>query len=399
MTTLPEGKGDISDEGRLSSKRVAIVTLEGNFNFGNLLQNFALQETLSSMGAETVETIHGIPVEGRALAMLGRRLDGIISDPTAKMSRAIGKLRRIPTGTTPRVPDSRRLAISKFAENHINYTVQPLEEICALPDAREMYDYVFVGSDQVWNPDFTTGNSAWFLSFVPVEKRVAYAASIGVSKIPPYFSRAYRKGLNGMHRISVREHEAAEIVHRLTGTRPPVVVDPTMLQEASFWNDRAILPDALSGRDYVLDFRLKKGDPRPLSSLQYSGLDGTVAEFARQNNLEIVDLFSTNSDELTAISPLEFIGAIRSASLVITDSFHAAVFSTIFHTPYIVEGRGNMNSRFSSLSRISGLDQFVFPPSCRIETLLEINWDHVDDTVARFRGESLSFLQSVVVGN
>lgn len=376
-------------------KTVAIVTLEGNFNFGNLLQNFALQESLSSLGCSEVSTLKGIPVDGTPLAMLGRRLDGVFSNPLAKAGRLLHRARRTRDAHPSPIPNSRRKAIAMFAESRINYAPMSLGELREDSEVLSQYDYVIVGSDQVWNPDFTTGNPAWFLSFVPPERRIAYAASIGIPKIPRYLSRAYRDGLNGMHRISVREHQAAKTIQEFTGREPAVVVDPTLLPEASFWAGRATLPEELEGKDYVLDFRLKKGDGLP-RDLESSAMDSVISRFVAKSNLDLVDLYAPDAGGLIGISPLDFIGAIRSAKLVLTDSFHAAVFCIIFHTPFLVEERGNMNSRFDSLFRISGLERMQYPASAEIEALYEIDWSAVDNQIAQSRMKSLSYLEEAI---
>ena len=77
------------------------------------------------------------------------------------------------------------------------------------------YDYFITGSDQVWNPYFNCTEDE-FLTFAPKQKRISYAASIGVSEIPDDKKDQFKKWLNGMNYISVREQAGADIVYELT---------------------------------------------------------------------------------------------------------------------------------------------------------------------------------------
>ena len=81
----------------------------------------------------------------------------------------------------------------------------------------------------MWNPGFRHANEIDFLTFVPPEQRVAYAASFGVPEVPTFLRSRYATWLAGIPHISVREDRAVDIVHDLTGRTVPVVADPTLL--------------------------------------------------------------------------------------------------------------------------------------------------------------------------
>ena len=60
------------------------------------------------------------------------------------------------------------------------------------------------------------------------------------------------------------------------------------------------------------------------------------------------------------VGPDEFVGLISKAKMVLTDSFHATVFSIIYEKPFVVydrQGSGKkMGSRLSSLLEMCGLN-------------------------------------------
>jgi len=374
---------------------VAIVTLEGYTNFGNLLQNFALQETLKELGALRVVTLRGLPrAESRSLG-LRRRLGALAEDPAGFVLNFLTRGSRGPD--LVRVDPARMAAIRQFAQEHI--TDAPAADPADRLAFASQSDRVIVGSDQVWNPAFTHGNAEWFLSFVPPERRIAYAASFGIPQVPGYLVPRYRSGLRGIHHLSVREHRAAKIVRDLTGRTPPVLLDPTMLLEETFWAGVATTPPELAGREYLLDFSLKSGDSRSEGMTAPGAGRASVLKYAREEGLEVVDLFSPASPGLVHITPFDFIGAIREARLVVTDSFHAAVFSTLFHVPFVLEQRGAMNSRLESLLFETGLQgRMLGEWADQVQPTLQIDWAHVDARLALRRQESLSFLRGALVG-
>lgn len=370
---------------------VAIATLHDNTNFGNRLQNFALQEAVFALGGTSVRSLRGLPRgESRELAVK-RRLSAVASDPGAFLRRALARSWNAPPDRRPNVPE-RNAAIRSFTDSQISTVDFPPPGSAALKELVDRTERFVVGSDQVWNPAFTHGNEEWFLNFAQPRQRIAYAASFGIPRVPRYLVGRYRRDLAGIPHLSVREDQAVGIVRELTGRTVPVVLDPTMLHERGFWEARAVTPTPLEGEDYLLTFRLKAGDS---ASTPTSHQDPAL-DYARASGLRVVDLFAPDDPALLSISPLGFIGTIRNAHLVVTDSFHGAVFSLLFHTPFLLEQRGAMNSRIETLLSASGLHNRMLHEVQSIGTALEIDWADVDDRLARRRRDSLAFLEGAL---
>ena len=89
------------------------------------------------------------------------------------------------------------------------------------------FDYIIVGSDQVWNPYWFPNID--FLKYIDKKKRISYAASFGVNEIPLNLQYSFKNTLKNMEYISVREDAGAKIIKDLIGKEVPVVVDPTLL--------------------------------------------------------------------------------------------------------------------------------------------------------------------------
>lgn len=372
--------------------RIAIVTMIHHDNFGNRLQNFALQEVLKGMG-HAVVTIRNTPRLGdgnpvRRKAEVLRR-SGLRAF-RYKFENVLEKIQsRHSTGSV--LGDGAQAPIisgnSAFTKRCISESDFTFE---SLPDPRclaDEFDYFVVGSDQVWNPEFRLLNGIDFLTFVRPEQRVAYAASIGTDTLSPYVSRRYKRFMQDIPSISVREESAARLVRELTGRAVPVVLDPTMLLDKTIW---ASLSDAAESRPrpgYVAKFYIGSVP---------SGSDALVSEFARRKGLRVESSGVGGDVDRPLNSPSEFLALIKNASLVVTNSYHAAVFATIFRTPYLVKGRGAMNSRFETLEEKTGISAMRWYAEGNFDAALRIEWREVARRLDRERAHSIAYLEGAL---
>ncbi len=370
-------------------RAVGIVTLGGDVNYGNRLQNYALQESVRRLGFPVVESIEGLPRDEGTALKARRLLATGYGRRHQLMRRAVGLKggRALPDLYSS--PLSRRQAIHAFTRDYIVMAPNRYSSQWANSEYVRRYERIIVGSDQVWNPAFTQGNPEWFLSFANLEQRVAYAASIGVSHIPSYLRGRYRHGLLGIERLSVREDQAAGIVQDLAGKKPRVVLDPTMLLDRESWERVLIRPSRLESGSYVATFMLGQGDTRKNESPDMSN----IKRFARSQALTIWDLHSSNVAGALSFGPSEFIGAISGATILVTDSFHAAVFATIFKIPYLLVSRGEMNSRFATLTDRLGLGDRSLAQWTDIESARDVDWESVGARLETARADSLKFLE------
>lgn len=312
--------------------RIGKLTIDGYYNYGNLLQNYALQEALLKY-ATTVETVWHDPDwfmpkywgnwswKEPIKYILNRNMfrDQMKSGHIGREMVRQGKLK-------------------DWSDRYIRIRF----DVKKLADIVEDYDYFVVGSDQVWNPYF--GNlKDNFLSFAPFEKRIAYAASIASPDIPEEKVELYRQGLKGMKWISMREQEGANTVKQFTGRDVPVVVDPTMLLTPDEWRKVSRQPAWYHGDDYILTYFLGK---RP---------DVAVQQVASKSGLPVVNLLDENVYEHYVTGVDEFIWAIEHASLIYTDSFHGTVFSILFQKPFVVCNRVGEGCTSKMSSRIDTL--------------------------------------------
>ena len=350
-------------------KKVGIITSNTSFanNYGAVLQCYALCQQLKLWGFEP-----------EVINYSYKSNDVQISTSKSGTSRSfISRLKYLFDSNVSIVQKiqyrinrkNRAKMISGFVDfytDHIPFNsknAQTYEELMANPPR---CDYFIAGSDQVWNPLIhnNENDKGYFLQFAPTEsKRIAYAPSFGIKFYPEELKGTLSAYLSDFDAISVREREGADIVMNATGTTPPVVLDPTLMADPSVYNE-------VSGCDfnlpehYILCYRFGK--------MSYSAK--IIKKISKELGLPVLELplsiesYGKGTRLRYDIDPSRFIGIIKNADLVLTDSFHCTVFSILNKRPFYTFLRqsntsaNNMNGRMEGLLTSLGLsDRLIYP--------------------------------------
>lgn len=269
-------------------------------------------------------------------------------------------------------------------DSHIHFAEEAVGRDAYPADIGRNYDYFVSGSDQVWNPyyDFVAGKCD-FLTFAENDQKISYAASFGVSEIPPERREEYTEYLKNFRAISVRESQGAQIVEDLTGRAAAVVLDPTLLLEGKEWEKVEKKPRCCPKRKYVLVYALGE---------KSNGFQSKIEQLKKEYEIFDVRSVQRNGKELP-IGPAEFLYLIKNAKIILTDSFHATVFSIIFHKRFVTYNRTglNMNSRIESLSEMLGIEECLNEFGdlvCEAEN----DYKKIDEILDVERGKSIEFL-------
>lgn len=359
---------------------LAIITLNDNNNYGNRLQNYALQIFLQKYknNVDTIWYEEKINFELNYKINLKAIIKFIINknDYRKKIKKYY-------------IVDKIRLYnIKKFSDKYINikYIIKDLDRL------DKEYDYFIVGSDQVWNPNFWSKKcdhaNIRFLKFASKEKRIAYAASIAIPEIPKDKEQFFKDSLNEMKSISMREKAGADLVKKLTGRDVPVVVDPTILLSKEEWQKIEMVPEWYNGEKYILTYFL--GNPSPI-----------IKNLAKKNNWKIFNLMDKSNLDLYASRVEEFVYLIEHAELVATDSFHACVFSILMNTPFLVvnrkeKGMADMTSRIDTLLELFGYqDRYLVNGKCDLsdEEILNMDFRNVKAIQEREKKRSIAYMK------
>ena len=329
-------------------KKCAILTITVDLmNYGNRLQNYALHEALKHLGCE-VQTVNYIPVyEKESYNMLNSTK---IKSENKMYKNYKWIIRKIYYLRNRKLLKEKRQKYNNFLENNISFTKNKYTINSDLKELSRCFDYFICGSDQVWNPYWEGTNPIYFMGFVEENKRIAYAASFGVSNIPNEKKDYYKKNINLVKYISCREKQGVNIIKELTNRDVIQVLDPVFLIEKDEWNKIAIKPNKFRiKKKYMLVYFL--GD----ISKEYAQ---KIKEYKNLLGLDIIYLDSKEHKKTYFASPDEFIFLIKNASFVCTDSFHGCAFSIIFDTPFVICERQMLDKEQSMSSRIILLTVF-----------------------------------------
>ena len=308
-----------------------ITTITEDSNYGNRLQNYAVQSFLEKLGVEAGTIVYKTPfirkLKNFVKILLGRRKFVFIHK-------------------------KRDAAFCRFNKKYFNII---RIKAARLNNLGGQLDNVVCGSDQIWNFTFPVARDntvLFFAKFVEPEKRIAFSASIGTDDILEDYRQCFIDGINGMKAISVREERGREIIKELTGRDVPVTVDPTLLLSRDEWREIEKKPSFIGENDrYLLTYFL-------------GGCSEEVCDYiegiARANELKVIDLYNEFISESEienkkwfAADPGEFVWLIEHCGLMMTDSFHGCVFSIIDEVPFRCFKRGgnvaDMSSRMNTL--------------------------------------------------
>lgn len=330
-------------------RNIAIFTMRSK-NYGNRLQNYALQRILEGNGYHC-RTLQDKSIEEKVLKLLAARPNLSLWKPILKIYLKNEKhfKRFLKRADNFELFDYKYIKDSKYyiASKNISLNLQ------------NQYDAFIAGSDQIWNTTFGFVTDNYFLPFKHPCK-VAYAASFGVESIP--YTQNIVDSLNNLKALSVREEAGAKIIKDLTGREAPVLVDPTLLLTQDAWRDVFQKPEGAKSCGYILTYFLSAKSKDAIQKLKEVKGEKLVYELKDPKDKVVKNA-----------GPSEFLWLFDHADLILTDSFHACVFSFLFNKPFIVYDRnwneGNMNSRLETfLSKFklerkyanSGLDNDIW---------------------------------------
>ena len=332
-------------------------------NYGGMLQAYALATYLRGNGLDAEQICYALTSEpflnaARPAAPVSK------SDPVTRLIRRVRGSLRYRLYEKPRVAyyeDYKRTLIPRRAKSFAAFqALVPHSDAAYTPDtvasAAERCDVLITGSDQVWNFDWF--NPAFFLDIPGCRaKRIAYAASAGKSSFNEAEEAYLRRVLPAFQSISVREADLADSLNTILDTDSVVTtVDPTLLLSPAEW--QALAGPRLIPKKYLFCYFLHND----------KGLSKLARQFARIHHLKIATIpfagLEYNETDMRfgkyrfdAIGPDGFLSLILHADYVFTDSFHASVFSLLFHKQFVTLPRGDaagMGSRLKTLTELFG---------------------------------------------
>jgi len=272
--------------------KIGIITLFVYSNYGNRLQNYAVQEILKELGYNA-ETLYFNKIKPK---------------------------------------NAKEEILKKFTDENIKTRFIPnLEEV------ENEYDYFLIGSDQVFNPMIRATrqlNLIKRLKRIDNKKLVAFSASFGVDSLSTLFETKYAEHLNKYKRISVREIKAIEIIKNISGKKAQLLLDPTLIVNPNVWYKLASTSNFKYPNKYIFGYFLNNKNQKHINILKKAA--------KKQGIIHILN---------KGFQVEKLLKCYMNSEKIITTSYHGLILSKIFKKDYYLIGNAypKVKSRFETL--------------------------------------------------
>jgi len=353
--------------------KIATLAYQRHENVGAHLQCYALQQTIEKFGYDCDVIDYVCYAADHTFGYRSFKVKGIKKYITS----CIGSLSRIP----------KRMAFKNFRKKHLKMTRKLTEKNIGEIDG--VYDGYIVGSDNVWNSRLTGLDGNYFFDFVSDDrKKASYAASMGLGAVPENEKKVFLNALKGFSSVTLREEAAARNVAELL-QRDDVKdsCDPTFFLSTEEWDKLAIEPKE-KGK-YVLVYHMSP-------SVSFVNFAKNVA---KEKGLPIVYIpFPYGICKCSMkphIGPEQWIGYIKNAQYIITDSFHGCVFASLYERNLIIK-ISQLGERIKNLTCKLGIENRIVNTVSEAASLPEQDYTNVRENIKKYREQGLSNLREIL---
>lgn len=346
--------------------KIATITLHDTDNCGSSLQAYALQYFLLSNGYEN-EIIDYVPKytknNGHPIKTIIRKI--LYSRETKERDRKF----------------------KEFINDNLILTSTHYQSLRQLRNNPPIADYYITGSDQLWNTMYQCGKDpAFYLDFVKGNK-IAYAVSLGRKFVPDENLNLLRKYVKDFEWISVREKSSVIQIEKLGFSRKHIqyVCDPVLLNSVDSYNK--LRCDRLISERYIVVYLAQDVD--------IELLEKCVQVIQDRINAKVVFVGSyrckcTSDYHLRDMAPGEFLSLIYYADYIISNSFHATLFSIVYKKQFITVLPPGNSVRIEDILMAVGLEQRIIT-SLNITDLQDIErseYSKVEEKIELMRKSS-----------
>lgn len=366
-------------------KKIAILTYHRVFNFGSLLQTYALQRYIESTGNKAF-VIDYYPERLRKKRLLFH-VNPRWSKPFAT------KICHLIPAVIARLLGYRMM--NTFLKQYITMTDRSFVDENELKENLPAADLYLNGSDQIWNVDTSDGevDKVFFMEFLPKEKRkAAYAGSFGKDDFSENDLRQIGRLLSRYDCVSVREKSGLDVLERAGIQGGEWVLDPTFLLQPEEWmkiSESIKLPER-----YLLVYNLNR-NPEIAKAAEF---------IAKEKKLKIVNFahsfaFIKGAKNIIYPTPNMFITLFANADYVVTDSFHGTAFSINFNRQFICIPAPRFNGRLESILGLFKIEERLIQDG-NYDTIIKSNIDYekVNTILQAEREKSYGFMRGRIIG-
>ncbi|MBR5316980.1 MAG: polysaccharide pyruvyl transferase family protein [Lachnospiraceae bacterium] len=353
--------------------KVYTITLSTATNYGEVMQEYALHSFLQEMGCDARVIDYRPQIRKKADSLIYSLLKA------TSLTQKVKMILLFPFQLI------RRWKFSKFREKYIKMTSKcySASDIEKLPQP----DAYITGSDQVWNPEITAYDAAYFLEFDTLAHRASYAGSIGNDIINEEEKKKLFQKISQLDCISVRESKILELIPELMTLDAKCHLDPVFLLSKEAYIAIAKKPKISR---YILVYEMSSNPQIKI-----------VAEkLAQKENLQIVQINMIRNKYkfdrvISNASPQEFLGLMYYADYIVTNSFHGVAFSIIMNKKFFVLPLQMRSARIENLLYQLNLEERVVKDINNIE-VEKIPYECVNKKIMELRNNAKNYLDQVV---
>ena len=339
-----------------------IITYHDGYNFGTYLQVYSMQEVIKGLGYKccivNYKSLGFFLKEYRALLYTKR--PGVLLG-------GIGKALKF-------TREHKRLELTSRYMNPENIDNLGLSGIV-------------YGSDEIWNyenPAIGGFDSVYFGGHFSCGKKISYAPSFGTLSLDRDVLPEVKSYLCEFEHLSVRDVHSQMIAEKITGSRPPIVLDPTLLydlrgQESKCPREKFILV-------YTTGFS--------------SEVQDELIRFARKKRLKLVSVgyrqaFCDIND--IALGPFDYLGYISQADYVVTSMFHGVMLSLVYNKRMAVVVDSYRTNKLSTVMETFRVRDRVFNTG-KLEQILEqeVDVEGINHALSVGRQLSMDYLKAAL---
>lgn len=379
-------------------KKIGIITLYyKNNNYGGVAQAYALNKYFQNLGFDSELITYKKEKSTLKLFDKNRNIKSFIKRITNKLKKIIIE---IVESCHKKKYSSKLKAREEKLEDFRNkiphsklYTKDNIFEI------ENSYDFFVTGSDQCWHPGVIVGSFVFDFLEKKKKKIFSYASSIAVDEFTNNYITYMKHQLKKYKSISVREENSRFLLEKAIGKTVELVLDPTLLLTKQEWD--SITSDRLIKEKYAFAYIL--GDEKKQRTV--------TKKIAKEKRLKLITLpfikngvnftfklsdYNFGDEQMLDINFGDFLSLIKYADLIITDSFHAVCFSSIFQKEFIAIDKGE---RISTTSRIKSLLDIMGEPNRIISyntnnfDFDKINYEEVEKNLKCRRSTSEKYIK------
>lgn len=373
--------------------KIGLITYHSAYNFGSVLQAFATQTALQSLGHDVEIINYRMKSQKNYYSLFPT---GLGLKTYLKYFLALSLLKK-------------RQSRQQKYEDFFNCNLRLTEEFENPDDAvlyKDKYDVYISGSDQVWNKgsnelhnleNWRKYMSPYLLEFTE-KKRISYASSIATMSDADLMK--IKDALLRFDSIAMREATSAKRIEALIGKKIRRVLDPTLLLTRDIWMELTSNWENKYGKEnYILYYSLK-GVRELNRDLTY------LSELANKKKLKLITiaplsvlLKQKNLVNVADAGVLDFIGLIANAKYVVTDSYHGTLFALNFNKQfYSLQRFPGSNMRVEEVASLLGFSNRVIYDYQSIDFEHKFDFDIVNQNRKYYIDESIDYLKNSILG-